>query len=126
MLDRHLDRCPDCASFAEQLTLLTGLMREAVDEAPARPISITAGRRSRRIHATRATLRVASAAAALACAIGVGVLLPVGGGESIEPGLLVVVQDEEGMVNEGEVLRRERAAVPPQADEVARGFREVL
>jgi hypothetical protein len=126
MLDGHLDRCPDCRAFAERVTAVSGLMRESVLEAPVHTVDVSVFRRSRRVHATRTTLRSAAAAAAVACAVGAGIMLPVGGDDPSSPGLLIVVADDAEDTNEGEILRQERAAVPPQADEVARGFREVL
>lgn len=126
MLDGHLDRCPDCSAFAEHVAAVSGLMRESALEAPAHTVDVSVFRRSRRVRATRTTLRSAAAAAAVACAVGAGIMLPVGEDDQISPGLLVVVADDAETTNEGEILRAERAAVPPQADEVARGFREVL
>ncbi len=126
MLDGHLDRCPGCRAFAEHVTAVSSLMRESAQEAPVHTVDVSAFRRSRRVHATRTALRSAAAAAAVACAVGAGIMLPVGDGDQISPGLLVVVADDAEDTNEGEILRQERAAVPPQADEIARGFREVL
>jgi predicted anti-sigma-YlaC factor YlaD len=126
MLDGHLDRCTECRAFSEHVAAASGLMRDSALEAPTHSVDVSVFRRSRRVHATRTTLRSAAAAAAVACAVGAGVALPVGEGDQISPGLLVVVADDVENANEGEILRQERAAVPPQADEVARGFREVL
>lgn len=126
MLDRHLDRCPECRAFSERVAEISGLMRESVLETPASAVDVTVFRRSRRVHATRTALRSAAAAAVVVCAVGAGVALPVGEDDEVPPGLLVVVTDDVEAANEGEILRRERASVPSQADEVARGFREVL
>lgn len=126
MLDGHLERCPGCRAFSDQVTGITGLVRSAEAEVPSRTIHVTARRRPRPVSVTRTVMRSATAAAAIACAVAIGIVLPLGGDDDVSPGLLVVVPVDAEVVNDGEILRQERSEPPTRAGDPVRGFREVL
>lgn len=126
MLDVHLERCPGCRAFSDQVAGITGLVRTAETEVPSRAIHVPMRRHPRHLNVTRRVMRSATAAAAIACAVAIGVVLPLGGGNDVPPGLLVVVPVDAEVVNDGEILRQERSEPPSRAGDPVRGFREVL
>jgi ferric-dicitrate binding protein FerR (iron transport regulator) len=69
LLDAHLARCQDCVGFAKEVGAATRELRAAELERPARPIAVPGRRRSRR------PMYVPAAAAAMALAVGLGVLV---------------------------------------------------
>jgi predicted anti-sigma-YlaC factor YlaD len=126
MLDVHLERCPGCRAFSDQVTGITGLVRIAEAEVPTRSIHVAVRRHPRNLGVTRRVMRSATAAAAIACAVAIGVVLPFGGGNDVSPGLLVVVPVDAEVVNDGEILRQERSEPPSRAGDPVRGFRQVM
>lgn len=69
LLDSHLDRCPSCRAFADDLVAVTGRLRAAPLEQPS--IAVTLPRR--RFVALR-HVQVSAAAAAVVSVVGIGAL----------------------------------------------------
>jgi predicted anti-sigma-YlaC factor YlaD len=69
LLDSHIDRCPSCRAFADDLVAVTGRLRAAPLEQPS--IAVTLPRR--RFVALR-NVQVSVAAAAVVSVVGIGAL----------------------------------------------------
>jgi predicted anti-sigma-YlaC factor YlaD len=106
-LAAHLRRCGECARFAEDVRLLTHLVRSAPLEQPERAFEIPLRRPAR----LRVTGRAAIATALVALAGGLGVLAGSNGGGSSTPTATSV----------GDVA----LAVPQSADRELRDLRRV-
>jgi predicted anti-sigma-YlaC factor YlaD len=126
MLDVHLDRCPGCRAFSDQVMGVTSVVRAAEPEVPSRTLHVASRGRPRHLRATGRVMRSAASAAAIACAVAIGIVLPFGGGNDVSPGLLVVVPVDAEVENDGEILRQERSEPPVRAVDPVRGFRQVL
>ena len=70
LLTAHVERCAECARFAEELHGFTAELRAAAHASLPRPVELPARRRS-----LARTVQVGAAAAVLAVAVGLGGLL---------------------------------------------------
>jgi anti-sigma factor RsiW len=103
LLDGHLARCPDCATYAAEVTGVTDQLRSAPAQPLAQPIAV---RRRRRMPVRLAN--VSAAAALLAVAAGVGAI--VNGSQSHVSAPSLARVQAAGVVDDERQLRDVRRA----------------
>jgi anti-sigma factor RsiW len=112
LVQAHLERCADCAAFADDVSAATAALRAAPLEPLPYPVRLPARRRR-----TAGVLRVGAAAAALAGAIGLAGILSIAVPSSPStPAPYPAMELSEDELSELRAVTREFPVAPPPPD----------